>query len=200
MHLFNAETFSQKMSRRLPNCQENVCIACQENGLYAVGCRSYTLLLDPRTLQAVKKIASRYNGCGIRSASFQQNILTIGTGLGMLMFYDVRAGKYLESSINTSRTVVLKASKGYVVSFWWDLGNFIELVTCFKITNHFIIFSSPTKMLITYRMWNMSQQFIRTAMIKATRDYSPPVDPYQRHLLEIIVAFGSELILSFYVL
>lgn len=117
MHLFNAETFSQKMSRKLPNCQENVCIACQENGLYAVGCRSYTLLLDPRTLQAVKKIASRYNGCGIRSASFQQNILTIGTGLGMLMFFDVRAGKYLESSINTSRTVVLKASKGYVVSW-----------------------------------------------------------------------------------
>lgn len=61
MHLFNAETFSQKMSRKLPNCQENVCIACQSNasgvggGLYAVGCRSYTLLLDPRTLQAVKK-------------------------------------------------------------------------------------------------------------------------------------------------
>lgn len=32
------------------------------------------------------------------------------------MFYDVRAGKYLESSINSARTVVLKASKGYVVS------------------------------------------------------------------------------------
>lgn len=116
IHLFNAETFSQKISRKLPNYQDNVCIACQENGLYAIGCRSYTLLLDPRTLQAVKKIASRYNGCGIRSASFQGNILTIGTGLGMLMFYDIRAGKYLESSINSSRTVVLKASRGYVVS------------------------------------------------------------------------------------
>lgn len=66
-------------------------------------------------LQAVKKIASRYSGCGIRSASFQDNMLTVGTGIGMLMFYDVRAGKYLESSINSSRTVVLKASKGYVV-------------------------------------------------------------------------------------
>lgn len=33
----------------------------------------------------------------------------------MLMFYDVRAGKYLESSINSARTVVLKASRGYVV-------------------------------------------------------------------------------------
>lgn len=116
IHLFNAETFSQKLSRKLPNCQDNVCIACQPEGLYAVGCRSYTLLLDPRTLQAVKKIASRYSGCGIRSATFQGNILTVGTGLGMLMFYDIRAGKYLESSINSSRTVVLKASKGYVVS------------------------------------------------------------------------------------
>lgn len=117
IHLFNAETFAQKLSRKLPNCQDNVCIACQPEGLYAVGCRSYTLLLDPRTLQPVKKIASRYSGCGIRSASFQGNILTVGTGLGMLMFYDIRAGKYLESSINSSRTVVLKASKGFVVCF-----------------------------------------------------------------------------------
>lgn len=146
IHIFNAETFSQKLSRKLPNCQDNVCIASQPQGLYAVGCRSYTLLLDPRTLQvayfiskmfvlmhkvtininistrdlwffwqAVRKVASRYSGCGIRSASFQENILTVGTGLGMLMFYDIRAGKYLESSINSSRTVVLKASKGHVV-------------------------------------------------------------------------------------
>ena len=71
--------------------------------------------LLPHTAQAVKKIASRYSGCGIRSASFQGNILTIGTGMGMLMFFDIRAGKYLESCINSSRTVVLKASKGYVV-------------------------------------------------------------------------------------
>lgn len=32
------------------------------------------------------------------------------------MFYDIRAGKYLESSINSSRAVVLKTSRGYVVS------------------------------------------------------------------------------------
>lgn len=74
------------------------------------------LFLNLHHFQAVKKIASRYSGCGIRSASFQDNILTVGTGLGMLMFYDVRAGKYLESSINSARTVVLKASRGYVVS------------------------------------------------------------------------------------
>lgn len=137
IHVWSAETFNQKLSRKLPSAQENVCLAVQNTGLYAVGCRSYTLLLDCRTLQvctaitkvgkwmnvfflqAVKKVSSRYSGCGIRSASFQGDILTVGTGLGMLMFYDLKAGKYLESSINSSRTVVLKASRGYVVSVNW---------------------------------------------------------------------------------
>ncbi|CAG9818416.1 unnamed protein product [Phaedon cochleariae] len=114
IHIWSAETFKQKLSRKLPSAQENVCLAVQDSGLYAIGCRSYTLLLDCRTLQAVKKVSSRYSGCGIRSASFQGDVLTVGTGLGMLMFYDLKAGKYLESSINSSRTVVLKASKGYV--------------------------------------------------------------------------------------
>ncbi|KAF2900881.1 hypothetical protein ILUMI_05286 [Ignelater luminosus] len=114
IHVWNAETFRQKLSRKLPSSQETVCLAVQDSGLYAIGCRSCTLLLDCRTLQAVKKVSSRYSGCGVRSASFQGDILTIGTGLGMLMFYDLKAGKYLESSINSSRTVVLKTSKGYV--------------------------------------------------------------------------------------
>jgi len=43
----------------------------------------------------------------------------VGTGLGMLLFYDIRAGKYLESSVNASRTVALKCSKGIVVSFYF---------------------------------------------------------------------------------
>lgn len=46
----------------------------------------------------------------------------------------------------------------------------------------------------------MFQQSIRTAMIKATQDSSQPVGHCRRHLLEIIVAFGSELNLSFYYL
>ncbi|XP_051165458.1 DDB1- and CUL4-associated factor 12 homolog [Leptopilina boulardi] len=114
IHIWEAETFKQKISRKLPACQENVCMAVQEKGVYAIGCRSHTLLLDARTLQSIKKIPSRYNGCSIRSVSFQGTVLTIGTGLGMLMFFDIRAQKYLESSINSNRTAVLKASKGYV--------------------------------------------------------------------------------------
>ncbi|KPJ18503.1 DDB1- and CUL4-associated factor 12 [Papilio machaon] len=114
IHVFNAETFRQTLSRKLPSCQDLVCLATQESGMYAIGCKSYTLLLDCRTLQSIKKITSRYNGCGIRSASFRGDMLTIGTGLGLLMFYDVRAGKYLESNIHSSKTVTLKASRGYV--------------------------------------------------------------------------------------
>ncbi|XP_063627355.1 DDB1- and CUL4-associated factor 12 homolog [Cydia splendana] len=114
IHVFNAETFKQTLSRKLPSCQDLVCLATQESGIYAIGCKSYTLLLDCRTLQSVRKITSRYNGCGIRSASFRGNMLTIGTGLGLLMFYDMRAAKYLESHIHSSKTVTLRASRGYV--------------------------------------------------------------------------------------
>ncbi|CAB3366768.1 Hypothetical predicted protein [Cloeon dipterum] len=114
IHIWNAHNFKQKLSRKLPSCQENVCLAVQDTGMYAVGCRSYTLLLDPRTLQPIKKVPSRYSGCGIRSASFLGDILTIGTGVGVLMFYDLKAGKYMESSLNQTRTVALKASKGWV--------------------------------------------------------------------------------------
>ena len=68
-------------------------------------------------LQAIKKIPSRNNGCGIRSVSFKGNILTIGTGIGLLLFWDLRAGKFLESTMNTNRAVSLKTSKGWMVIF-----------------------------------------------------------------------------------
>lgn len=55
IHVFNAETFKQKLSRKLPNCQDNVSIAYHSNGFYAIGCRSYTILLDTRTLQVFEK-------------------------------------------------------------------------------------------------------------------------------------------------
>ncbi|XP_025199342.1 DDB1- and CUL4-associated factor 12 [Melanaphis sacchari] len=115
VHVWDVERFRQRFSRRLSSCQDNVCMAMKnDSSLYAVGCRSYTLLLDSRTLHTIKKIPARYSGCGIRSLSFQDNVITIGTGVGVIMFYDIRAGKYLESSINSSRAVVLKTSRGYV--------------------------------------------------------------------------------------
>lgn len=59
IHIWNAETFKQKYSRKLPASQDNVCLAVNDNGVYAIGCRSYTLLLDARTLQPIKKVQTR---------------------------------------------------------------------------------------------------------------------------------------------
>lgn len=36
IHIWSAETFRQKISRKLPVCQENVCLAVQDDGVYAV--------------------------------------------------------------------------------------------------------------------------------------------------------------------
>ena len=53
---------------------------------------------------------------GIRSLSFNGDILTIGTGNSVLMFYDLRAQKYLDSGVSSGRAVVFKATSGWVVS------------------------------------------------------------------------------------
>lgn len=53
IHVWSAETFRQKLSRKLPSNQDHMCLAVQENGLYAIGCRSNTILLDSRTLQVL---------------------------------------------------------------------------------------------------------------------------------------------------
>ena len=125
------------MSKKLPHNMENVCLSTDEEAnMYAVGSKGSTDLLDARTLQvmvqiwqtldpiptlvfllqAVKKIPSRNSGCGIRSVSFKGNILTIGTGIGIMLFWDLRAQKFLESTMNSNRAVSLKASKGWLVS------------------------------------------------------------------------------------
>ncbi|XP_058801033.1 DDB1- and CUL4-associated factor 12 homolog [Phymastichus coffea] len=114
IHIWSAETFQHKLSRKLPTRHDNPCLAIQNDGVYAIGCQSHTLLLDARTLQAVKKIPSKYSGAGVKSVSFLGSVLTIGTGVGTVMFYDLRAGKYLESSINSNRTVMLRTSRGFV--------------------------------------------------------------------------------------
>ena len=119
------------MSKRLPHTLENVCLSTDEEcQMYAVGSKvirketmtgmftdllkAHTDLLDSRTLQSVRKIPSRNAGCGIRSVSFKGNILTIGTGVGLMLFWDLRACKFLESTMNSNRAVQLKASRGWV--------------------------------------------------------------------------------------
>ena len=51
---------------------------------------------------------------GVRSVSFQEEIITIGTGVGQILFFDLKAGRYLESGCGHSCTLDL--SKGWLVS------------------------------------------------------------------------------------
>lgn len=37
---------------------------------------------------------------GIRSVSFYEHIVTVGTGQGSLLFYDIRAHRFLENPLN----------------------------------------------------------------------------------------------------
>lgn len=65
----------QKFSRRLSSCQDNVCMSMKsDSSLYAVGCRSYTLLLDSRTLHTIKKIPARYSGCGMYTSNIYEHL------------------------------------------------------------------------------------------------------------------------------
>jgi len=115
IHCWNALRMKQVMSKKLPHTLENVCLSTDEEcQIYAVGSKAHTDLLDSRTLQSVRKIPSRNQGCGIRSVSFKGNILTIGTGIGLMLFWDLRAAKFLESTMNSNRAVQLKASRGWV--------------------------------------------------------------------------------------
>lgn len=114
IHIFDSQTLKQKYSSKLPFCLENVCLAQEtDRELYAVGSKSHVSLLDAKTLNPINKIPSKYNGCGIRSLSFCNDLLTVGTGVGAVLFYDIRAMKYLENTSNSLFTA-LKATKGCV--------------------------------------------------------------------------------------
>ncbi|XP_007537082.1 DDB1- and CUL4-associated factor 12-like protein 2 [Erinaceus europaeus] len=104
-HLWKARsTLSRLLSVRLPYCRENVCLTyCDELSLYAVGSQSHVSFLDPRQRQQnIRPLCSREGGTGVRSLSFYQQIITVGTGHGSLLFYDIRAQKFLQESASGS--------------------------------------------------------------------------------------------------
>uniref|UniRef100_A0A8C7DXW4 DDB1 and CUL4 associated factor 12 n=1 Tax=Oncorhynchus kisutch TaxID=8019 RepID=A0A8C7DXW4_ONCKI len=98
-HLWKAEqNLSKLLSTKLPHCKENVCLAYgQDWSVYAVGSQAHVSFLDPRQpTHNIKSVSSRERGSGIRSVSFYEHIVTVGTGQGSLLFYDIRAQRFLE--------------------------------------------------------------------------------------------------------
>ncbi|XP_045393904.1 DDB1- and CUL4-associated factor 12-like protein 2 [Lemur catta] len=104
-HLWKARsTLTRLLSLRLPYCRENVCLNyCDELSLYAVGSQSHVSFLDPRQgQQNIRPMCSREGGSGVRSLSFYQHVVTVGTGHGTLLFYDIRAHKFLEERASSN--------------------------------------------------------------------------------------------------
>ncbi|KAK3583565.1 hypothetical protein CHS0354_026154 [Potamilus streckersoni] len=102
-HLWDIERFTEIYNRRLPHSRENVCMAVSKlKTLYAIGSQSHVNLVDPRSKNTLTTIISKYRGQGIRSVSFRDDMITIGTGVGMILFFDIKAGKYLESGCGHS--------------------------------------------------------------------------------------------------
>lgn len=116
LHVFDAQTLEQKISKDLPPAQENVCLAQDINrNLYGVGSKSFVTLVDSRDMLYKHKIQSICSHSGIRSLNFISDLLTIGTGHGLILFYDLRNMKYILDDGNDSNSkCFLTSSSGYV--------------------------------------------------------------------------------------
>ncbi|MBZ3884357.1 DDB1- and CUL4-associated factor 12-like protein 2 [Sciurus carolinensis] len=104
-HLCKAQsTLSRLLSIRLPYCRENVCLTyCDELSLYSVGSQSHVSFLDLLQVhQNIRPLRSQYGSTGVHSLSFYQHIVTVGTGHGSLLFYDIHAQKFLEERSSAS--------------------------------------------------------------------------------------------------
>ncbi|XP_070541875.1 DDB1- and CUL4-associated factor 12-like [Ptychodera flava] len=115
IHMWDASTLSQKFTNELPYCRENVCLSVAKDlSIYAVGSQSHVSFLDSRTLKSVGSIYTKEGGSGVRSVSFNEHITTIGTGAGSVLFFDVRAGRYLDLECCSGEACSLKTGKGFL--------------------------------------------------------------------------------------
>lgn len=113
VHVFDAVTLKKKLTKPLPSHHENVCLAHSRcKNIYSIGSKSNIYLLDASGI-CLQTIESKHQQCGVRSISFAGDLLTIGTGSGGILFYDVRMMNYLEDE-RRETFCCLSCSEGYV--------------------------------------------------------------------------------------
>jgi WD repeat-containing protein 40A len=113
VHVFDASTLRRKETKPLPTSSENVCLAhSKDKNIYAIGSKSSIHLLDVDGF-CNQTIESKHHQCGVRSISFAGDLLTIGTGAGGVLFYDIRRMNYLDD-VRRDRYSELLCSEGYV--------------------------------------------------------------------------------------
>lgn len=114
VHVFDAKSLTKKVTVTLPSHHENVCLAHSEDKkMYSIGSKSNIYLLNAGDL-SLRTIESKHQQCGVRSISFSGDLLTIGTGAGGILFYDIRKMDYLED-VRKKTYSCLSCSEGYVL-------------------------------------------------------------------------------------
>ena len=90
--------FNKKYTKRLSPLKENVCLTINADySIYAVGSASHVQLLDANNAKQVCEPVFVKKDIGIRSLQFRNSVLSIGTGVGTVLFYDLRAKRFLAS-------------------------------------------------------------------------------------------------------
>uniref|UniRef100_T1KRG3 DDB1- and CUL4-associated factor 12 beta-propeller domain-containing protein n=1 Tax=Tetranychus urticae TaxID=32264 RepID=T1KRG3_TETUR len=112
LHRFNVSNFKPSSMLKLHYQNDNVCLAQEPDlNLYAVGSKTHVILVDQRHFEITSKVHTSQQG--IRSLSFFSGVLTIGTGSGALLFYDIRNKKYINIR-DSKEQAILKVSKGWL--------------------------------------------------------------------------------------
>ncbi|GAB1611029.1 DDB1- and CUL4-associated factor 12-like [Argonauta hians] len=88
----------QVLQLSLPHFREPVCMTyCSERQLYLVGSQAHVTFIDSRSPQQITSIKSREGNSGIRSISARHDVITLGTGLSVVIFLDLRTKQFLEA-------------------------------------------------------------------------------------------------------
>ena len=91
-----------------------MCLAHSEDkNLYSIGSKSNIYLLNSNG-SCLPPIELKSQQCGVRSISFAGDLLTIGTGSGGILFFDIRKMDYLVDARRETYSC-LSCSNGYVL-------------------------------------------------------------------------------------
>eukprot|EP01114_Cavostelium_apophysatum_P014870 TRINITY_DN3956_c0_g1_i1.p1 TRINITY_DN3956_c0_g1~~TRINITY_DN3956_c0_g1_i1.p1 ORF type:complete len:416 (-),score=74.54 TRINITY_DN3956_c0_g1_i1:57-1304(-) len=93
---WDVEQYDVTSSVYLNNAFELVCLALDhQKNLVAVGTQFYTYIIDERSSDVVFAVPSKDADWGVRSLALNENILSVGGGMGHLSFFDLRGGHFL---------------------------------------------------------------------------------------------------------
>ncbi|XP_022690391.1 DDB1- and CUL4-associated factor 12-like isoform X2 [Varroa jacobsoni] len=118
VQVWDTPTFKLTHEHILENETENVCIASHDRmRVTAIGSKSHVTLLDSGNLNPIRSIHAIKNNCGVRSVSFRDHLLTIGTGQSNVLFVDMRTQRYIEVDapfVNATIEPVSLRNKSYL--------------------------------------------------------------------------------------